>query len=71
MIHRDNILNSPTDTKDRIATNIKKFLSRYPQEILLCSGPLHAKLVNAKYIDANDKLRRRQLEIILAIIQSA
>lgn len=71
MIHRDNILNSPTDTKDRIATNIKRFLARYPQEILIYSGPLHAQLVNTNYIHANDRLRRRQLEIILVIIQGA
>lgn len=71
MIHEDIILKSPQDTKNRIAANIKRNLARYPKVEFVCSGPLYTQLVDAGYIDAKDSPRRRQLEIILAIIQSA
>ncbi len=72
MIHRDNIINSPRSTKNSIATDIRKNLARYrPREDFFCSGPLRKQLIDAKYIDASDRPRRRQLEIILGIIMSA
>lgn len=71
MIHDKIILNSPLDTRNSIAESIQKHLSRYPDIDFVCSGPLRTKLVNSGYVDASDKIRRRQLEIILAIIKSA
>ena len=42
MIHKDNILNSPRSTKDNIAADIRRDLSKYhPREEFICSGQLY------------------------------
>ena len=71
MIHEGIIINSSKAIKNRIAESIETYLSRYPKLEFINSGLLYSQLVDAGYIDAKDKLRRKQLEIILAIIKSA